>query len=205
MWSLGCIFATLFNDGMPIFGAISAGGQDYYNYAHNKVFTVLGYPTITEMDYGLKVTLHHQYGNGPSLEKLKKAISSTKATVEWIERILSRMLIYFPYERIGVKEIMGHYLFRKHWKKFGGSPRYEFPKRDTSIKMQFPEDLGQRTIPDIRGYFKSLFGVRRAMHEDRRKDLIVLALNLGDSTVVPAEIWLTIFVYADTKPIMFSK
>lgn len=201
VWSLGCIFAYILNGGTSIFGNVTQDAA----YVYHRVFTVLGQPTMSEAYEGLKIRYYQtaNTNNSHTAERLQQLIQPPEVAAKW-GPLLCQMLQYNPERRIGVKQILGIELFKKQWRMLGATPFYVFPKRTKAIQIHLFEDLGlnEKSPTDIRGYFKALFGVRRMLYEEKRKDLVVLACNLGNKTPVPAEIWITIFMYADTKPLM---
>jgi hypothetical protein len=56
----------------------------------------------------------------------------------------------------------------------------------------------------IKEYFNIVFSFRKSIADDARKDLLVLAINLGNATPVPAELWINIFVQAKTNPLTYK-
>jgi serine/threonine protein kinase len=201
VWSLGCILGYMLRDGVCLFNPpTTVTPQPIYYY----VFTTIGYPTVDQMTNGLNTYydfgVQHHYKQ--TLQRLTKMIFPQDQTKsKWVE-LVYLMLNYFPKKRITIKDLLAHSAFEEHFSDHGPPGVFGTPPITLKwISIDLPEELWKQPPNYKKGYYQSLFGMRQALLEETRKDLIVLAFNLGNATLVPAELWINIFILANTNPL----
>eukprot|EP00029_Vermamoeba_vermiformis_P000048 TRINITY_DN10050_c0_g1_i1.p1 TRINITY_DN10050_c0_g1~~TRINITY_DN10050_c0_g1_i1.p1 ORF type:complete len:405 (-),score=6.30 TRINITY_DN10050_c0_g1_i1:15-1172(-) len=205
VWSLGCIFAYMLLDGVSIFGNFEdLDGRKAGSFVYTTIFQTLGYPTREEYD-ALHARYHMLGTSGQLLHNLQEKLPKDTNTTKWIP-VLEAMLNYRATKRITTKQLLNHSLFKERFKSYDHrlSDLTTSTAKMVRISIEMPQDFPTWKPKDIRAFFKALLGTRGALLDEKRKDLIVLACNLGNATPVPAELWITIFMYADTKPIMYA-
>lgn len=202
VWSLGLIFASMLKDVYTIFGNIP---HEYYDQGiHMYIYAILGYPTAEDWGgLGIKYWVNGNAGNfHENLIKLMPL--KDKYTIKWMP-IVEAMLNYHPQKRMKIKDLLNHELFKKHFEPYvfrlpEYSPQTSKMER---ISINFPNGFENFHRTDMVRYCKTMLGLRRSILDDRRRDLVVLAHNLEKATSVPLQIWINIFMLANTKPIMY--
>lgn len=76
------------------------------------------------------------------------------------------------------------------------------------IDPRLPKEAKTWKSDEIKGYIQSFVDTRRDFISDKRKDLIVLGLQLEKATKVPLKFWLHSFeharIFADIHPCLYN-
>jgi serine/threonine protein kinase len=191
VWSLGLILAYILRDGVPLFSA--NGGE----FLPKSVFSVLGNPTRKEI-HALSLGLSHTIAHSRYVPQyLQTHMTTDENMAKWVP-VLDAMLEYKPKKRIKIKDLLNHELFHSHFKEhFDSRIPLKKPSKMEQILIGIPQELYEARNVDAIEYVKSLVGTRQAVVEEWRISMEALLRVLSNSTPVPAEIWLNIFVLAN--------
>jgi hypothetical protein len=166
-----------------------------------EVFSFLGNPTVHEMREGLLANYGlSSYGGRIALQNLQKKFGKNGLTAMWIPT-MDAIFRYLPSNRIKVKNLLKLVVdtsrtLPKDYRLCSATTKTDQIKIELNIVELKPKL--------IKEYFNIVFSFRKSIADDARKDLLVLAINLGNATPVPAELWINIFVQAKTNPLTYK-
>jgi serine/threonine protein kinase len=192
VWSLGCILGYMLLNGEPLF-------SNSYN-IFGEVVSFLGNPTVHEMQEGLLANYSlSSYGGRIALQNLQKKFGNNELTAVWIPT-MDAIFRYLPSNRIKVKNLLK--LVVDTSRTLPKDYRLSATTKTDQIKIEM--NIVELKPRFIKEYFNTVFSFRKSIADDARKDLIVLAMNLGNATPVPAELWINIFILAKTNPLTYK-
>jgi serine/threonine protein kinase len=192
VWSLGSILGYMLLNGEPLF-------SNSYN-IFGEVVSFLGNPTVHEMQEGLLANYGlSSYGGRIALQNLQKKFGKNGLTAMWIPT-MDAIFRYLPSNRIKVKNLLK--LVVDTSRTLPKDYRLSATTKTDQIKIEM--NIVELKPRFIKEYFNTVFSFRKSIADDARKDLIVLAMNLGNATPVPAELWINIFILAKTNPLTYK-
>jgi hypothetical protein len=139
------------------------------------------------------------YGGRIALQNLQKKFGNNELTAVWIPT-MDAIFRYLPSNRIKVKNLLK--LVVDTSRTLPKDYRLSATTKTDQIKIEM--NIVELKPRSIKEYFNTVFSFRKSIADDARKDLIVLAMNLGNATPVPAELWINIFILAKTNPLTYK-
>lgn len=194
VWSLGTLLAYMLLNGEPLFihNGFNLSGE---------VFGFLGDPTPQEANEGLRMTHYPYFNAARKAEKnFRNKFGRNENNAIWIP-VLDAIFWHHPKNRITVKKLL---------KITEDTNRFLMCDSNligpTARMEQFKISINpfEMKAKELNNYLNEIFSMRQDEANETRKDLLVLAFNLGSATPVPAEVWVNIFIMAKTNPLMYK-